>query len=359
MDKQVEMLVKSCYPCQLVAPRPKPEPVRSTVLPRGPWSDLATDLLDIPNDNHLLVVIDYYSRWPEVIQVTKTDAGHIIKSMEAIFHTHGIPESMRSDNGPPFQSREFEGFLGYLGIDHRKGIPLWPQSNGEVERFNATILKIVRIANLEGKNWRGALQDFLFQYRTTPHTVTGKSPAELLMGRKLRDKLPRVLISNDKINEADWQSLLRERDARQKLRQKEFADQKRGAEISDVLEGDQVLLEQKRQNKLTTNYESAPYEVLQRDGNAATLRGPDGVVKLRNVACMKKLVIPRESLPAGPSVAGGEVSAEREPDGTNSAEGSGFTEEGVIEAEPTPGVTPATRPMRSRSQPTWLKDYVT
>ena len=288
MDKQVEMLVKSCYPCQLVAPRPKPEPVRSTVLPRGPWSDLATDLLDIPNDNHLLVVIDYYSRWPEVIQVTKTDAGHIIKSMEAIFRTHGIPESMRSDNGPPFQSREFEGFLGYLGIDHRKGIPLWPQSNGEVERFNATILKIVRIANLEGKNWRGALQDFLFQYRTTPHTVTGKSPAELLMGRKLRDKLPRVLISNDKINEADWQSLLRERDARQKLRQKEFADQKRGAEISDVLEGDQVLLEQKRQNKLTTNYESAPYEVLQRDGNAATLRGPDGVVKLRNVACMKK-----------------------------------------------------------------------
>ena len=113
MDKQVEMLVKSCYPCQLVAPRPKPEPVRSTVLPRGPWRDLATDLLDIPNDNHLLVVIDYYSRWPEVIQVTNTDAGHIIKSMEAIFCTHGIPESMRSDNGPPFQSREFEGFLGY------------------------------------------------------------------------------------------------------------------------------------------------------------------------------------------------------------------------------------------------------
>ena len=70
-------------------------------------------------------------------------------------------------------------------------------------------------------------------------------------------------------------------------------------------------------------------------------------------------MIPRESLLAGPSVAGGEVSAEREPDGTNSAEGSGFTEEGVIEAEPTPGVTPATRPMRSRSQPTWLKDYVT
>ena len=43
--------------------------------------------------------------------------------MEGIFQTHGIPESVRSDNGPPFSSAEFEGFLDYLGIVHLKGIP--------------------------------------------------------------------------------------------------------------------------------------------------------------------------------------------------------------------------------------------
>ena len=85
------------------------------------------------------------------------------------------------------------------------------QSNREVERGNETILKIVHIARLEEKDWRTALENFVFQYRVTPHTVTGVSPAELLMRRKLRDKLPRVEFSKDHATEAYWQQLLRER----------------------------------------------------------------------------------------------------------------------------------------------------
>ena len=88
-------------------------------------------------------------------------------------------------------------------------MPYWPQSNGEVERCNETLLKIVRIACLQGKDWRKALADFLFQYRVTLHTVTGISPAELLMGRMLRDKLPKVQIPKDRATEAQWQMLLR------------------------------------------------------------------------------------------------------------------------------------------------------
>ena len=61
MDKQVEQLVKACYQCQLVGPRTKPEPIRSTKLPEGPWNDIAADLLEIPGGNHLLVVIDNFS----------------------------------------------------------------------------------------------------------------------------------------------------------------------------------------------------------------------------------------------------------------------------------------------------------
>ena len=83
----------------------------STQLPEGPWVDIAIDLLEIPGGNHLLIVIDYFSRWPEVISVPKTDAHNIIKSMESIFQTHGLPESVRSDNGQPFASAEFGKFL--------------------------------------------------------------------------------------------------------------------------------------------------------------------------------------------------------------------------------------------------------
>ena len=110
------------------------------------------DLLEIPKKGYLLVVVDYYSKWPEIAFLTKTDAGNVIKCMESRFCTHGLPETLRSDNGPPFALREFEGFLEYLSIDHKKGIPYWPQSDGEVERLNKTLLKAIRIAQLQGKD---------------------------------------------------------------------------------------------------------------------------------------------------------------------------------------------------------------
>ena len=61
MDKQVEKSVKACHPCQLVGPRNKTEPIRSTTLPEVPLGDIAVDLLEIPGGKHLLVEIDKYS----------------------------------------------------------------------------------------------------------------------------------------------------------------------------------------------------------------------------------------------------------------------------------------------------------
>ena len=133
----------------------------------------------------------------------KTDAHNIIKSMELIFQTHGLPESVRSDNGQPFASAEFGKVLSDLGIVHHKGIPYWPQSNCEVERFNGTVLKIILIAAIEKKKWKSEMCNFLFHYRTTPYSVTGMSHGELLMGRKLVDKLPKVTIASEKLSEGE------------------------------------------------------------------------------------------------------------------------------------------------------------
>ena len=144
IDKQVEEAIRACHPCQLVRPRAKPEPIRSSRLPDGPWQEISIDLLEISNGKHLLVVADYYSCWIEAILLKKTDANHVVRSSEAIFATHGLPQTIHSDNGLLFVSKEFEGFLEYLGIEHKKGVPYWPQSNGEVERCNETLLNIVR-----------------------------------------------------------------------------------------------------------------------------------------------------------------------------------------------------------------------
>jgi len=62
------------------------------------------------------------------------------------------------------------------------------------------------------------------------------------MGRKLRDKLPQVQSPRDQATKAEWQTLLRERYARRKLREKECAVSERHATTSDIAEGDLILL---------------------------------------------------------------------------------------------------------------------
>ena len=215
------------------------------------------DLLEFPKKGHVLVVVDCYSKWPEIAFLSKTDARTVIKCLQSMFYTHVLPETLRSDNGPPFASREFERFLEYLVIDHKKGIPYWPQSDSEVERFNKTLLKIIRVAQLQGKNWKEEVEDFLFHYRSTPHTVTSVSPAEVRMGRKLKDKLPQVQPPRDQVTEAEWQILLRERYARRKLREKEYADSKRHATTSDITEGNLIPLRQNQENTLSPTFEPA------------------------------------------------------------------------------------------------------
>ena len=70
--------------------------------------------------------------------------------------------------------------------------PLWPQANGHVERQKRTLLKTLKVALVEGKNWREELQRFLLAYRTTMQTSTGVTPASLMFGRELKTKLPEL-----------------------------------------------------------------------------------------------------------------------------------------------------------------------
>lgn len=78
------------------------------------------------------------------------------------------------------------------------------------------------------------------------------------MGRPLNDKLPIVTILRKRIIEGHWEQLLRERDARGKLREKEYADRKRSAQYSDIGEGDHILLNKRSENKLCPNFETLP-----------------------------------------------------------------------------------------------------
>ena len=122
--------------------------------------------------------------------MSSTSAKSVIPKLDAIFSRQGIPDVLKSDNGPPFTSLEFNKFAEYLGFQHRRVTPCWPKANGEAERFMRALEKAIRTATVESRNWRQYLHRFLRQYRATPHLTTGISPCEALNQRKLKTTLP-------------------------------------------------------------------------------------------------------------------------------------------------------------------------
>lgn len=134
------------------------------------------------------------------------------------------------------------------GIQHRPSTPLWPQANGEVECQNRSLLKSLKIAHAEKKNLKVEMKKFLTAYRTTPHSSTGVSPAKLLFNREIRSKIP-DLTKNEYID-----SEARDRDAEMKQRRTDYADEQRGAQENSLAPGDQVLVKQRKENKLSTTF---------------------------------------------------------------------------------------------------------
>lgn len=290
IDPQVEDFVKKCRGCLLVSAPSAPEPLKTTELPSAPWEAIAIDYLGpLPSGHNLLVVVDYYSRYMEVVIMTKIDSFETIKRLKEIFARFGNPKRMKADNCRQFDSAEFKQFCDVNNIELNSTIPYWPQQNGEVERQNRSLLKRLIICQNEKGNWHEDLQEFLLMYRSSPHSTTLKAPAELMFNRNIRNKLPSIEQRID--NNIDGET--RDRDAKMKQKGKDYADRKRHAKLNDVKEGDEVVA--KRQiytNKLATTFEPTVYKVVQRKGSEVTIENSGtGTQYRRNVAHIKKIPI--------------------------------------------------------------------
>ena len=213
-----------------------------------------------------------------------TTADKVIECLDEIFSRHGWPMTIKSDNGPQFKSKEFEEYCEENGVETLKVTAKWAQANGEVERQNSSILKRIRIAQAEGLDWQKELRRYVRIYRGLEHSTTGKSPAELLFGRKVRTKLPEFRIDG----RVDLE--VRDRDAEQKGKYAIYADQRRGAQYSNVDIGDQVLVQQDKVNKFSTTFNATPHVVVSKAGNSLVVESPSGVQYSRNTTHVRKYV---------------------------------------------------------------------
>ena len=171
-------------------------------------------------------------------------------------------------------------------IVHRKVTPYSPQANGEVERQNRTILKAIKIFVAKEKDWKSELNTFLKAYRSTPHSVTNVSPAKLLFGKKIRTKLPDFCLDTTAYDED-----VRDMDCLYKEKGKQYYDE--GCHVKDdqAKVGDIIVLQQKRENKMSPKFGDVSHIVLEKKGNSVQLEDIDGIQKRRNVIHMQAVNI--------------------------------------------------------------------
>ena len=114
-----------------------------------------------------------------------------------------------------------------------------------------SVLKMtIQAAQIENKTWKQELYTFLRNYRATPHSTTGVSPAEALCGRKIKTRLPDVS-THKPHGSAPLDDQIRRSDYEGKKGMKDYADNRRRSTVPDVEVGDVVLARQSKDNKLT------------------------------------------------------------------------------------------------------------
>ena len=162
-------------------------------LPDAAWDKLGIDFIGPMqgslHQRYAVVMVDYYSKWVEMAFTKEPSSDAVIEFMNVVASREGFPRQVVTDNGTHFTSAMLSAYLRSVGIDHIRVSPYHPAGSGAVERMNRSIKSALQMANIENDDRRRYMQSFLQNYRATPHATTGKSPSELLHGRRLRAKL--------------------------------------------------------------------------------------------------------------------------------------------------------------------------
>uniref|UniRef100_A0A8C2HNG3 Gypsy retrotransposon integrase-like protein 1 n=1 Tax=Cyprinus carpio TaxID=7962 RepID=A0A8C2HNG3_CYPCA len=208
MGKEIENIVRKCSICLTYRPSNTKEPMISHKVPDRPWQVVATNLFTWSNEDYL-VTVDYYSRYFELDKLSSTTSTAVIDKLKAAFARHGIPEAVISDNGPQYSSGEFAAFARTWEFKHTTTSPYYPQSNGLAEKSVQTAKMLLEKAKADKRDPHLSP----LEYRNSP--VDGfKSPAQLLMSRRLRSTLPNT-------NQQLLPKVVRRKDVRAKRLQKQ------------------------------------------------------------------------------------------------------------------------------------------
>ncbi|XP_055838569.1 uncharacterized protein K02A2.6-like [Episyrphus balteatus] len=189
IDRDIEEMVKSCRDCAKVLTEPSKANNHPWDIPAQPWQRIHIDFAGPFMEHFFLVIVDAKTKWLEVFPMKRITSSFTIRALREVFARFGLPNTLVSDNGTNFTSKEFSDFLISNGIKHKLSSPAHPATNGQAERFVRILKDGLRSSVNDPGDLHTKLHRLLLQYRKTPSTTTGKSPAESMLKFNFRTRL--------------------------------------------------------------------------------------------------------------------------------------------------------------------------
>ncbi|KPJ12974.1 Transposon Ty3-G Gag-Pol polyprotein [Papilio machaon] len=187
LDVDIDNITKECLICLQNCKSP-PQTQKPWPIPPSPWYRIHADFLGPFYNKMFLVVVDSFSKWPEVYEMSNITSNRTIDVFKSLFTRFGYPVHLVTDNGRTFTSQEFFNFCKSNQIKHTFTPPYHPATNGAAERFVETFKSAITKIRESGHSLVSAVNLFLFDYSSTPQHTTGVSPSRLMLGREIRNR---------------------------------------------------------------------------------------------------------------------------------------------------------------------------
>nr|CAI5841376.1 unnamed protein product [Callosobruchus analis] len=202
MSNFVKKYIKSCLSCQYhkVPSGKKPGFIFSIAKYARPFHTLHIDHLGpfvetYKGNKYLLVTVDSFTKFTFIRAVPNTKSKHVIEELSHLISIFGTPKRLISDAGKAFVSSKCKTFCEENGIRHYTTAVAVPRGNGQVERFNRTILDSLATtgAKMDTKDWDKHIDKVQLGINSTINSTIKTTPGEVLFGIKLNSKSERYI----------------------------------------------------------------------------------------------------------------------------------------------------------------------
>ena len=223
MQNDIKNFITNCCPCvRDKHPLYRTQCPLQSISSSAPFEMISVDFLELEKSGqyrYLLVIVDHFTRYAEVFPTCNKSAKTAASKLyDQFILRYGYPERLHSDRGGEFTNQIWKEINSMCRIKKTQTTAYHPQGNGQVERFNRTLVQMLRTLSDDHKHsWQKHAQKLTHAYNCTVNDATGYSPFYLLYGRNPR--LPIDLIFepiNDKEKKtytkyvADWKESMRE-----------------------------------------------------------------------------------------------------------------------------------------------------